>query len=102
MARTRQRRRRLWDAYCFPGFAAPGARSVVRRHAGLSRIEVRRLDCRTCDKGKREQLDLLADNPLYTKPFAHYVGRGYRGAPIKEGATEMELDWHRVQAPSPQ
>src|SRR5262252_9234964 len=80
MARTRQRRRRLWDAYCFPGFrpqptvhgvfgdpkarviklkrrskkriadavvvsrwagtiaATPGARSVVWRHAGLSRI----------------------------------------------------------------
>ena len=30
-------------------------------------VEVRRLDCRDCGKVKREQLDFLADNPLYTK-----------------------------------
>jgi hypothetical protein len=38
-------------------------------------LEVRRLDCRHCGKVKREQLDFLADNPLYTKRFAYYVGR---------------------------
>ena len=61
-------------------------------------LEVRRLDCRTCGKVKREQLDLLADNPLYTKRFAHYVGRRCRGAPIKEVAAELKLDWHTVKA----
>src|ERR1700757_2414097 len=60
-------------------------------------LEVRRLDCRTCGKVKREQLDLLADNPLYTKRFAHYVGRRCRGAPIKEVAAELKLDWHTVK-----
>ena len=38
-------------------------------------LEVRRIDCRRCGKVKRERLDFLADNPLYTKRFAYYVGR---------------------------
>jgi hypothetical protein len=38
-------------------------------------IEVRRVRCRSCGKVKRERLDFLADNPLYTKRFAHYVGQ---------------------------
>jgi len=33
-------------------------------------IEVRRVQCRRCGKMKRERLDFLADNPLYTKRFA--------------------------------
>ncbi len=49
-------------------------------------LEVRRLDCRHCGKVKRERLDFLADNPLYTKRFAYYVGRRCRSATIKEGA----------------
>jgi transposase len=61
-------------------------------------LEVRRLDCRTCGKVKREQLDFLADNPLYTKRFAHYVGRRCREAPIKDVAAELKLDWHAVKA----
>ena len=61
-------------------------------------LEVRRLDCRGCGKVKREQLDFLADNPLYTKRFAYYVGRRCRGAPIKEVAAELKLDWHAVKA----
>jgi transposase len=61
-------------------------------------LEVRRLDCRGCGKVKREQLDFLADNPLYTKRFAYYVGRRCRGAPIKEVAAELNLDWHAVKA----
>src|SRR5947207_2036635 len=43
-------------------------------------LEVRRIDCRRCGKVKREQLDFLADNPLYTKRFAYYVGRRCRSA----------------------
>ena len=61
-------------------------------------VEVRRLDCRTCGKVKREQLDFLADNPLYTKRFAYYVGRRCREAPIKDVAAELKLDWHAVKA----
>ena len=34
-------------------------------------LEVRRIDCRYCGKVKRERLDFLADNPLYTKRFAY-------------------------------
>ncbi|MGH7015121.1 MAG: transposase family protein [Stellaceae bacterium] len=42
-------------------------------------VEVRRVRCRICGAVKREKLDFLADNPLYTKRFAHYVGRRCRG-----------------------
>jgi hypothetical protein len=33
---------------------------------------------------KRERLDFLADNPLYTRRFAYYVGRRCRSATIKD------------------
>jgi hypothetical protein len=36
-------------------------------------LEVRRVDCRRCGRFKREQLDFLADNPLYTKRFAYAI-----------------------------
>jgi transposase len=58
---------------------------------------VRRLDCRRCGKVKRERLDFLADNPLYTKRFAHYVGRRCHDATIKDVAAELGLDWHSVK-----
>ena len=61
-------------------------------------LEVRRLDCRYCGKVKRERLDFLADNPLYTKRFAHFVGRRCRQATIKDVAKELALDWHTVKA----
>jgi hypothetical protein len=61
-------------------------------------LEVRRLDCRHCGKVKRERLDFLADNPLYTKRFAYYVGRRCRSATIKDVAAELKLDWHTVKA----
>jgi transposase len=61
-------------------------------------LEVRRVDCRHCGKVKRERLDFLADNPLYTKRFAYYVGRRCRQAPIKDVAKELALDWHTVKA----
>ena len=60
-------------------------------------LEVRRLDCRHCGKVKRERLDFLADNPLYTKRFAYYVGRRCRAATIKDVAKELALDWHTVK-----
>ena len=60
-------------------------------------IQVRRVWCRTCGKVKREQLDFLADNPLYTKRFAFYVGRRCRSATITDVARELKLDWHTVK-----
>ena len=59
---------------------------------------MRRIDCRSCGKVKRERLDFLADNPLYTKRFAYYVGRRCRDATIKDVAAELKLDWHTVKA----
>ena len=61
-------------------------------------LEVRRIDCRRCGKVKRERLDFLADNPLYTKRFAYYVGRRCRAETIKDVAAELALDWHTVKA----
>ena len=60
-------------------------------------LEVRRIDCRRCGKVKRERLDFLADNPLYTKRFAFYVGRRCRAGTIKDVAAELALDWHTVK-----
>ena len=60
-------------------------------------FEVRRVACRRCGTVKREKLDFLADNPLYTKRFAFYVGRRCRSATIKDVARELRLDWHTVK-----
>jgi transposase len=46
---------------------------------------------------KREQLDWLADNPLYTERFAFFVGRRCRATTVKEVAEELFLDWHTVK-----
>jgi len=46
---------------------------------------------------KRERLAFLADNPCYTKRFAHYVGRRCRSATIKGTAQELGLDWDTVR-----
>ena len=56
------------------------------------------MDCRRCGKVKREQLDFLADNPLYTKRFAYFVGRRCRQASISDVAKELKLNWHTVKA----
>jgi transposase len=61
-------------------------------------IEVRRVQCRGCGKVKRERLEFLADNPFYTKRFAHYVGRRCRQATIKDIGEELDLDWDTVKA----
>jgi transposase len=61
-------------------------------------FEVRRVRCRSCGKVKREGLEFLADNPFYTKRFAHYVGRRCRSTTIKDLAKELNLDWDTVKA----
>jgi len=60
-------------------------------------FEVRRVACRSCGKVKRERLEFLAENPLYTKRFAYYVGRRCRSSTIKEVAEELHLDWGSVK-----
>jgi transposase len=46
---------------------------------------------------KNEGLAWLADNPLYTKRFAYYVGRRCRATTVRELAEELLLDWHTVK-----
>ena len=60
-------------------------------------VEVRRVRCPSCGLVKREQLAFLADNPFYTKRFAHYVGRRCRQGTIKDIAQELNLDWDTVK-----
>ncbi len=60
-------------------------------------LSVRRVDCPRCGGVKRERLEWLADNPLYTKRFAFYVGRRCRESTIKAVAEELHLDWHTVK-----
>ena len=60
-------------------------------------FEVRRVECRSCGKVKRERLEFLADNPFYTKRFSYYVGRRCRSTTIKDIAEELRLDWHAVK-----
>ncbi len=54
-------------------------------------FETRRVLCPSCGKVKRERLEFLADNPFYTKRFAHYVGRRCRTATIKDVAKELNV-----------
>jgi transposase len=61
-------------------------------------FEVRRVQCKSCGKVKRERLDFLADNPFYTRRFAHYVGRRCRAATMKDIAEEFNLDWDTVKS----
>ena len=60
-------------------------------------LSVRRVDCPRCGGVKRERLDWLADNPLYTKRFAFYVGRRCRESTVRAIAEELHLDWHTVK-----
>ena len=58
---------------------------------------LRRVFCARCGSVKNEGLEWLADNPLYTKRFAFFVGRRCRETTIKEVAEELFLDWHAVK-----
>jgi transposase len=55
------------------------------------------VDCWWCGGVKSESLDWLADNPLYTKRFAYFVGRRCRDSTVKAVADELLLDWHTVK-----
>lgn len=132
MAAAGRRKRRLWDAYAFPGFRPeatvrgifgdPKARIVRLKRRSKKRaapiaepcievgtiapcgdtrvyleIEVRRVLCKASGKVRRERLEFLADNPLYTKRFATFVGRRCRASTIKDVAKELRLDWETVK-----
>ncbi len=61
-------------------------------------FEVRRVGLPQLRQGEgRERLEFLADNPLYTKRFAYYVGRRCRSSTIKDVAEELLLDWGSVK-----
>ena len=60
-------------------------------------IEVRRVWCHHCGTGKQEKLSWVADNPLYTKRFAFFVGRRCRTTTIQDVARELHLDWRTVK-----
>jgi transposase len=79
-----QRTRRVRDLAC-------GDRRVYLE------LSVRRVNCPRCGGVKRQQLDWLADNPLYTKRFAFYVGRRCRESTIQAVAEELRLHWQTVK-----
>jgi transposase len=60
-------------------------------------LEVRRVLCRSCRRVKRERLEFLTDNALYTKRFAYYVGRRCRNSTVKEVAEDLHLGWDSVK-----
>jgi len=60
-------------------------------------FDVRRVLCELSGKVTREELEFLADNPLYTKRFAYFVGRRCRQATIKDVAKELNLHWETVK-----
>jgi transposase len=79
-----QRPRRVRDLSC-------GDRRVYLE------FSIRRVWCRRCGGVKREGLGWLADNPLYTKRFAFYVGRRCRESTVRAIAEELPLDWETVK-----
>jgi transposase len=60
-------------------------------------FSIRRVWCNRCGGVKREGLEWLADNPLYTKRFAFYVGRRCRESTVRAIAEELHLDWETVK-----
>jgi transposase len=77
--------------------ASPRSGSSDRRLAHISGVRGAARQVPHCGKVKRERLEFLADNPLYTKRFAFYVGRRCRSSPIQDVAKELKLDWHTVK-----
>lgn len=60
-------------------------------------MEIRRVDCRRCGAVKRERLEDLLENALYTKRYARHVGRQCRTQSIADVARSERLDWHTVK-----
>ena len=102
---TLRRRRKKRAAVCADVPIAPSTISVLGGCAisscGDKRVylefSIRRVWCRQCGGVKREGLEWLADNPLYTKRFAFFVGRRCRESTIQAVAEELHLHWHTVK-----
>ena len=60
-------------------------------------MEYRRVACRRCGLVKQEKLAWVADNPLYTRRFAFFVGRRCRASTLKDVAQELQLGWETVK-----
>jgi transposase len=60
-------------------------------------VEVRRVFCKACQTAKQEKIPFLADNPFYTRRFAHYVGMRCNTSTIQAVAKELRLDWKTVK-----
>lgn len=60
-------------------------------------MELRRVACPRCGLVKQETFPWIADNPLYTKRFAFFVGRRCRAGALKDVARELHLSWHTVK-----
>lgn len=60
-------------------------------------VEIRRVVCRGCGLVKQEKLAWIAENPLYTRRFAFFVGRRCRASTLKDVAQELDLEWHTVK-----
>jgi transposase len=69
--------------------------------SGASRIflemEIRRVECKSCQMVKQEKFNFLADIPFYTRRFGYYVGRRCATSTIQAVALELRLDWHAVK-----
>lgn len=91
--------RHVWSGVSQPlrQTATVRPRSLLWRQTCLSGLPLRRVQCSRCASVKNERLDWLADNPLYTKRFAFFVGRRCRQTTIKEVAEELHLDWDAVK-----
>ncbi len=47
---------------------------------------------------RQERPSWIADNPLYAKRFAFFVGRRCRASPLKDVANALHLNWKTVKA----
>jgi hypothetical protein len=57
-------------------------------------VEFRRVACRGCGLVKQEKLTWIADNPLYTKRFAFFVGRRCRSSTLN---CDSQSRWPRIR-----
>jgi transposase len=60
-------------------------------------MEVRRIDCKKCDKVVQEELSFISKSPFYTKRFAEYVGKRCQKSTIRDVAKEFHLNWKTVK-----
>ena len=101
LRRCKKKRRAASAVRCMGAHYDKRPRKVRDLSCGDKRVylalALRRVFCSRCGGVKNEGLDWLADNPLYTKRFAFFVGRRCRETTIKEVAEDLFLGWHTVK-----